>query len=181
MPSSSPNINPNSVNYRYKEDVSDSDWVVFATLASHTSTVWSIAFDSTGKRLASCSDDRTVKIWQEYLPGNEEGIECPDNDPVWKCVCTLDGFHSRAIYDISWNHQNGLIATACGDDMIRIFKESPDSTKNAPNFDLIASQTAHTEDINTVKWNVKDPSLLVTTSDDGNVKLWRFTDPETEN
>ena len=40
---------------------------------SHDSTVWNISFDKTGTRLASCSDDRTIKIWQSYQPGNEQG------------------------------------------------------------------------------------------------------------
>ena len=44
-----------------------------ATLEGHESTVWSLAFDPSGQRLASCSDDRTVRIWRQYLPGNEQG------------------------------------------------------------------------------------------------------------
>ncbi|ROT84821.1 putative GTP cyclohydrolase 1 type 2 NIF3L1 [Penaeus vannamei] len=47
------------------------------------STVWSLAFDSSGHRLASCSDDRTIRIWQEYLPGNSEGVATPEKEPVW--------------------------------------------------------------------------------------------------
>lgn len=93
----------------YKEDPSDNDWISFATLNSHSSTVWSIAFDKNGDRLASCSDDCTVKIWQEYKPGNQEGIETIDGNPTWKCVCTLSGFHGRAIYDISWCKLTGKI------------------------------------------------------------------------
>ena len=42
---------------------------------SHESTVWGISFDQTGSRLASCSDDKTVKVWKEYLPGNQQGIK----------------------------------------------------------------------------------------------------------
>lgn len=49
------------------------DWVCCATLEGHESTVWSLAFDPSGQRLASCSDDRTVRIWRQYLPGNEQG------------------------------------------------------------------------------------------------------------
>ena len=26
----------------------------------------------------------------------------PDGEPVWKCVCTLSGYHQRDIYSISW-------------------------------------------------------------------------------
>lgn len=75
-----------------------------------------------GTRLASCSDDQTLKIWRVYLPGNQEGIATPDGQPVWKCVSTIAGVHSRSVYDVSWCHQTDLIATACGDDSIRIFQ-----------------------------------------------------------
>ena len=115
----------------YKED-GDDDWVCFATLSSHDSTVWSMSFDKTGKRLASCGDDKCVKVWQEYALDNEEGVKNSvqfgmKKDPVWKCVTTLSGFHTRCIYDIDWSRTNSLIATACGDDSIRIFGEtSPD-------------------------------------------------------
>lgn len=91
-----------------KEDPADNDWMCICTLTGHTSTVWSISFDGTGNRLASCSDDRTVKIWQCYMPGNEEGIATPDGDMVWKCVCTISGHHTRSIYDISWCPNTGL-------------------------------------------------------------------------
>lgn len=55
--------------YQEEED----DWVCCATLEGHESTVWSVAFDRSGERLASCSDDKTVRIWRRYKPGNEEG------------------------------------------------------------------------------------------------------------
>ena len=40
---------------------------------SHDSTVWSIDFDATGSHLVSVSDDKTMKIWKEYFPGNQQG------------------------------------------------------------------------------------------------------------
>lgn len=40
---------------------------------SHTSTVWGVDFDSTGDRLVSCSDDRTLKVWKAYRPDNPQG------------------------------------------------------------------------------------------------------------
>ena len=56
----------------YKEE--DDDWECRATLQGHTSTVWSLSFDATGQRLASCSDDRTVKIWKEFPNEAREGL-----------------------------------------------------------------------------------------------------------
>lgn len=159
----------------FKEDPQDNDWYCVATLTSHESTVWSLAFDQSGSQLASCSDDKTVKIWKQYLPGNSQGIETPDNDPVWKCVCTISGEHTRTVYDISWNKFNGLIATACGDDAIRIFKRDIGCSPDTPTYSLVFKiESAHTQDINSVAWNPNSPSMLASCSDDGIVKIWQL-------
>ncbi|XP_046426028.1 probable cytosolic iron-sulfur protein assembly protein Ciao1 isoform X1 [Neodiprion virginianus] len=160
----------------FKEDAY-SDWVCTATLNSHTSTVWSLSFDSTGNRLATCSDDKTVKIWQEYKPGNEAGISTENNESVWKCCCTLSGYHSRPIYDIDWCKLTGLIATACGDDIIRIFREDTDSNPNQPSFSMVCTtDDAHTQDVNSVQWNPVVPGQLASASDDGLVKIWLYSE-----
>ena len=157
----------------FKED--DDDWVCCGTLTSHDSTVWSLAFNEKGDRIASVSEDTTVKIWQEYKPGNDEGIATPNGDPAWKCVCTLSGYHTRAVYDVDWCHQSGLIATAGGDDSIRIFNEATSSdSKNSPNFECVISKTAaHEEDVNCVAWNPSVPGLLASCGDEGDLKLWK--------
>lgn len=161
----------------YKEDQLDSDWTCITTLQSHESTVWSLAFDKTGKKLATCSDDRTVKIWQEYGPDNQEGVNLEDRESTWKCVCTLSGYHTRCIYDITWCATTGLIATGCGDDIIRVFKEADDSEPNAPTFDLVHTQlNAHSQDVNCVNWNPLGNGELVSCSDNGEIKVWKFTE-----
>lgn len=155
-------------------NVDDDDWFESQTLEGHTSTVWSISFNADGDRLASCSDDRTVRIWQRYKPGNQEGIQTPNEKPTWKCICTLSGYHERAIYDISWCDLSSGIATACGDDCIRIFRENEaSSTSKKPIFDLILSiPNAHTEDVNSVAWNPTKAGILASCSDDGTIKIW---------
>lgn len=161
----------------YKEDPADNDWSCVATLHSHESTVWGLAFDKTGERLATCSDDKTVKIWQEYKPNNQEGVIVTERESVWKCVCTLSGYHTRCVYDISWCHATGLIATACGDDIIRIFKEAEDSDPNAPTFELICTQlNAHAQDVNCVTWNPTGNGELMSCSDDGEIRLWKCSE-----
>ncbi|KAJ8880960.1 hypothetical protein PR048_017433 [Dryococelus australis] len=161
----------------FKEDLSDHDWTCVATLDAHESTVWSLAFEKTGARLATCSDDQTVKIWKEYKPGNPEGIVTPLNESVWKCVCALHGFHSRTIYDIAWCHITGLLATACGDDIIRVFKEEASCDPNQPTFELVhACHNAHSEDVNAVKWNPCVEGMLASASDSGEIRIWQYQD-----
>ncbi|KAF8782914.1 probable cytosolic iron-sulfur protein assembly protein CIAO1 [Argiope bruennichi] len=155
----------------YKEDVDE--WAMLQTLTSHTSTVWAIDFNNVGDMMASCSDDKTVKIWRQYLPGNSEGVPTTGEDPAWKCVCTLSGYHERAIYDVSWCPATDLIATACGDNGIRVFKEAPDSDPHSPTFNLVAAdRDTHDQDVNCVHWNAKTSGLLASGGDDGIVRLW---------
>ncbi|CAL7935439.1 unnamed protein product [Xylocopa violacea] len=161
----------------FKEDAADNDWSCVATLPSHTSTVWSLAWDKQGNRIATCSDDQTVKIWQEYKPGNETGILTTNSGSTWKCVCTISGYHTRTIYDIDWCKTTGLLVTACGDDIIRIFKEDSDSDPHQPTFTMVCSMdTAHTQDVNSVQWNPTVPGQLASASDDGLVKIWFYNE-----
>lgn len=151
----------------YKED--DDDWECRVTLQGHTSTVWSLSFDASGKRLASCSDDRTVKIWKDCSPEDGQG------DLSWKCVCTLSGYHSRTVYDISWCRLTGALATACGDDGVRIFKEDETADPEQPVFSLAAQVSkAHDQDVNCVAWNPKEAGLLASCSDNGEIAIWKF-------
>lgn len=161
----------------FKEDPSDCEWINVATLSSHESTVWSIAFDKTGSRLVSSSEDSTVKIWQEYLPGNRECVPTVDNHPTWKCVCTLSGYHNGTIYDVAWCHNTGLIATACSDNTIRLFKETDNSNVNEPCFELVATENdAHNGDVNCVRWNPKERGVLSSCGDDSTMKVWILDD-----
>ncbi|CAH3178063.1 unnamed protein product [Porites lobata] len=160
----------------YKED--DDDWSCFDTLEGHESTVWAISFDKTGDRMVSCSDDKTLRIWQCYEPGNEEGICVPTHgsDPKWKTVCVLSGYHDRTVYDVHWSFVIDAIATSSGDDCIRIFQQDPSvGDKNQPTFHQVAVQRkAHSQDVNGVKWHPKESGLLASCSDDGTINMWRF-------
>jgi len=156
----------------YKED--DDDWMCFETVDGHDNTVWGVDFDESGTRLVTCSSDKTLKILQEYLPGNEQGVSCDSKDGAWKCVCTISGYHDRPIYDVRWCKLSGLIATACGDDKIRVFKESSNSSKHEPSFELLGiASNGHSQDVNAVAWNPKDMGLLASCSDDSTIKLWK--------
>eukprot|EP00045_Choanoeca_perplexa_P007157 m.63172 g.63172 ORF g.63172 m.63172 type:complete len:362 (-) comp13958_c0_seq8:215-1300(-) len=172
----------NTINL-YREDPDAADWIKYASLTGHTSTVWQLDFDSTGERMVSVSDDGTLKIWRCYEPGNAEGVVTPSSqDPIWKCVCTLDGYHPRTIYSVSVCKRTGLIATGCGDNTLRVFQEKVDSNPHEPSFELVGSQAAHTQDINCVAFappskTGQDGSsvLLASCSDDESVAVWEIT------
>lgn len=68
-----------------------------------------------------------------------------------------------------------LIATACGDNSIRIFKEDDVSDCNQPSFSCVGHVCeAHLQDINSVQWNPVVKGVLASCSDDGLVNIWKM-------
>ncbi|KAJ6653257.1 hypothetical protein lerEdw1_009421 [Lerista edwardsae] len=128
-------------------------------------------------------------LFQEVNPPGEAGksssslsiagVAFSSTDPTWKCICTLSGFHTRTIYDVAWCHLTGALATACGDDAIRVFEEDPLSDSQQPTFSLTAHVArAHSQDVNCVAWNPKEARLLASCSDDGEMAFWKYQHPE---
>jgi WD40 repeat protein len=141
----------------YIDDPSE-EWLNYATLTGHTSTIWSLSFSPCGNFLASGSEDMTVRIWRRLTPdqaearglkvlGKIDGIRKGDR---WVCVRVLKGWHNRSIYSVSWgadaeyeqDHQGnndeqttfntslGRLATASADGSICIFQVT--SNENEP-------------------------------------------------
>eukprot|EP00916_Digyalum_oweni_P026189 GHVL01043066.1.p1 GENE.GHVL01043066.1~~GHVL01043066.1.p1 ORF type:complete len:357 (+),score=51.36 GHVL01043066.1:1997-3067(+) len=172
----------------------DEDWECTSTLTGHLSTVWSLAFDKTGDNVASVSDDRTLRIWRlrpekkeisllhsYYLFGmfkqQSQPTEKSSSFPVYECICVIDGIHERPIYSVDWESSSDLIATACGDNNLRLFSRSEN---NGDEEWTMMAQTigAHDADVNCVKWrpnNLCDSLQLATAGDDGYVKIWQLS------
>uniref|UniRef100_A0A665U9P4 Bromodomain and WD repeat domain containing 3 n=1 Tax=Echeneis naucrates TaxID=173247 RepID=A0A665U9P4_ECHNA len=74
-------------------------------ILGHLSSVYCVAFDRTGRRIFTGSDDCLVKIW-----ATDDG----------RLLATLRG-HSAEICDMAINHENSLIASASCDKVIRVW------------------------------------------------------------
>ncbi|XP_037323684.2 bromodomain and WD repeat-containing protein 3 isoform X2 [Pungitius pungitius] len=74
-------------------------------ILGHLSSVYCVAFDRTGRRIFTGSDDCLVKIW-----ATDDG----------RLLATLRG-HSAEICDMAVNHENTLIASASCDKTIRVW------------------------------------------------------------
>ena len=59
-------------------------------------SLWSSLILSSGNRLASCSEDSSVRIWRRLAPGNKEGVPVPtDSKEAWRCEATIQVLASK--------------------------------------------------------------------------------------
>ncbi|CAD7695830.1 unnamed protein product [Ostreobium quekettii] len=158
----------------WTEDVEGDEWNCAQTLGGpgggHTSTVWGLAFEEGGAHMVSCSGDLTLKIWQCEMDGRQ---------PEWKLASTMSGYHTRTIYSVDWS-KLGVIASGCGDNAIRLFSgdkgvSSDGCASGCASYRMLTSvEGAHSLDVNCVKWNPQDPTILASCGDDGLIRMWSY-------
>jgi WD40 repeat protein len=143
----------------YREDADD--WVQVAMIDGHNQTVWWAEFEGSGMskkdwraertglseeqtqyieglersgpRLATCSDDCTVRIWRRQAKERDDNassntgvpsiIRSAAIDEDWYQEAILPQVHERAIYSVSWSRTTGMIVSAGSDGKIIVYKE----------------------------------------------------------
>ncbi|KAG0289261.1 hypothetical protein BGZ98_003916 [Dissophora globulifera] len=125
----------------------------------HKDEVNAIRWDPLGELLASCSDDKTAKVWS--LTQDE-------------CVFDLTA-HTEAVYDMTWaprdqataSKEPRILATASFDTSVRLW--------DANNGDCLRVLSRHIEAVYTVAFNPAG-THLATGSPDHTINIWRVQD-----
>lgn len=146
-----------SINYSINNMVTITD--------AHDDLIHDAVLDYYGKRLATSSSDKTIKIFE---------IEGTEN---YKLIETLVG-HDGPVWQVAWAHPKfGSILASCSyDGKAIIWKEQPETQQ----WSIIAEHTVHQASVNSVSWAPYElGAVLLCTSSDGRVSVVDFNDDGT--
>ncbi|KAF8001554.1 protein transport protein SEC13 [Metschnikowia aff. pulcherrima] len=132
---------------------------------AHEDLIHDAVLDYYGKKLATSSSDKTIKIFD---------IEGTDN---YKLLETLVG-HDGPVWQVAWAHPKfGSILASCSyDGRAIIWKEQPETQQ----WSIIAEHAIHQASVNSVLWAPHElGAVLLCTSSDGKVSVVDFNEDGT--
>eukprot|EP00903_Cladosiphon_okamuranus_P007998 g7717.t1 len=159
--------------------------------SAHQGTLWKVdwAHPRFGKQLiATCSQDRTVKIWEENseaAPGNERGSSAgwlPKGVPRWMGVATLTD-SKYGVVDVKFAppHLGLRLASASEDGDVRVYKVADLSSASAwkleSSFTPCPEEEGGPRGVTCISW-CSSPflkPLIVVGTKSGSVQIWLST------
>jgi len=124
----------------------------YTSLEGHSDKVWDVKWNPTGTLLASCSTDKTIRIW------GKEGDK-------WICKAVLQDGHQRTIRKVSWSPNGCMLASASFDATICVWDKSNGE------FDCIGTLEGHENEVKGVDWACSG-NYIATSSRDKSVWVW---------
>lgn len=131
---------------------------------THEDCIHDAQIDYYGQYVASCSSDRTIKIWQIV------------DDSKQKLVATLQG-HNGPVWQVAWAHpkfsHTSVLASCSYDHKVIIWKET-----EKHNYVPVETYKGHTSSVNSIAWAPHEfgPSLACASAD-GNISVLTY-DPK---
>lgn len=146
--------------------------LLLQTLEGHSDRCWSLAWSPDGSTLASCSGDKTVRIW------SPAGAATSSLNS-WKCSAVLEDGHTRTIRSLAWSPCGKFLATASFDATTAIWQHhthplntaQEGSEQGRPRWEQVASLEGHENEVKCVTFS-PDGSLVATCGRDRTVWIW---------
>ncbi|DAZ95381.1 TPA: hypothetical protein N0F65_001039 [Lagenidium giganteum] len=118
-------------------------------LTGHSAAVYALAFDPSGKHVASASFDRSILLWDVYS-------ECRNYN-------MLTG-HKNAVLEVQWSYDGANLVSASADKTVGVW--------DAQTGKRVKKFVGHSSVVNSCCPVTKGPLLVVSGSDDNTMKMW---------
>jgi WD40 repeat protein len=137
-------------------------------LKGHTGEGYGMAWcgvpgEENAGRLATCSDDQTVMIWNV-----KEALAEGKNGAAVSPTATLR-YHTDVVEDVDWHKMDANMVGSCGDDKCVCLWDIRKGSNEKP---VHVVEKAHGGDVNSLEFHPTNEFLFATGGSDEVVKLW---------
>ena len=142
---------------------------LLCVLEGHTDRVWHCAMHPTRNLLATCSSDKTVRLW---APNGRHGAA-----GEWVCTGLIEDFTARTVRCSAWSPDGRFLACASFDGTVSVWTLSTPGSSAV--LEHVAVLEGHDNEVKGVAWSPTG-SLLATCSRDKSVWLWEYDERDAE-
>ncbi|WWC68227.1 uncharacterized protein I206_102150 [Kwoniella pini CBS 10737] len=101
---------------------------LISELPSHSEAAWNVTFNPTRNLLASCSTDRSIRLFSYTLPDSiiDSSPNLPsssDSKPVFSLNKVIETEHKRTVRSISWAPDGKTLASGSFDSTVGVWEE----------------------------------------------------------
>jgi WD40 repeat protein len=133
------------------------------TMEGHTGGITAIAFSPDGRRLASCSHDSTVRLWETATGMQVRILRVRDDSPGVSGPVGTKGLSLGGVLTIAFSPDGKLLATGSADGTVRFW--DPDSGEE------LHILRGHGGEVTKVVFS-RDGKVLASASRDHTIRLW---------
>lgn len=133
-------------------------------LKGHNGILWHISWSPCGDYIASCGEDKIIRIWQCHFDEDKESFNV-------SCISSLEDGQTRTIRCCEWSNDGNMIASSSFDGTVILWRCQ--SHDNKRHWDKIASLEGHDNEVKCVAWN-NDSTRLATCGRDKKIWIWEI-------
>lgn len=122
------------------------------TIQGHKKHINVVRYSPNDKMIASCSQDKTVKLWN-----------ASDLKPI-----TVLQAHRKNVWDVTFSSHSRMLATCSGDKSVKVWQ-----IDDAKKPKCVATLEGHSEQVSRVLW-INFGQQLLSVSLDGTLKVWNL-------